>query len=140
MASSVVLVDSGPLISLLDRKDAWHEWSTTTAAEFSDSLITCDAVLSETAFMLSKSTTNGVEQLCAMLERGLLRSNFKLEDHLDHVLTVIHKYRDLPASFADACLVAMADADPEARIFTVDAHFKIYRKRNRRVLPLIYPG
>jgi predicted nucleic acid-binding protein len=75
-----------------------------------------------------------------MIERGLLRSAFAFESHRSHVLAILRKYRDLPTSFADACLVAMAETDSQPRILTVDSDFKIYRKRNRRVLPLIFPG
>ena len=140
MASDAVLIDAGPLVALCNPRDSWHDWVTSVVSERKESLLTCDAVISEANFILSTRSDRGVERLCGMLERGLLRSEFALEDHLDFVLTLMRKYRDLPASFADACLVAMADADPKAKIFTVEADFKLYRKRNRRVLPLIFPG
>jgi hypothetical protein len=42
-------------------------------------------------------------------------------------------------SYADACLVCMVEARPRARVFTLDTDFRIYRQRNRRVIPLIAP-
>jgi predicted nucleic acid-binding protein len=41
------------------------------------------------------------------------------------------KYKDLPMDFADASLVAVAEVLDEARVFTLDADFRIYRFRDR---------
>jgi predicted nucleic acid-binding protein len=42
-------------------------------------------------------------------------------------------------SFADACLVAMADGAPGARIFTLDRDFLIYRGHDDAALALLAP-
>ena len=140
MASSPVIADTGPLVALFNRRDAWHEWAKSVLADLAEPLLTCDAVLSEAVFLLANHTQHGVERLCSMIERGLLQSQFEFAAHREDILTVLRKYHDLPTSFADACLVAMAESDAKAKIFTVDSDFKLYRKRNRRVLPLIFPG
>ena len=49
------------------------------------------------------------------------------------------KYADVPMSLADACLVCMAEIQPGATVFTLDSEFGFYRRRNRRVLPVIMP-
>lgn len=139
MASRPVLADAGPLVAICNPNDTWHEWSRTIVAGMTAPMITCDAVISEVFFILAKRSAHGIPKLCSIIERGLVQSAFALEDHREHVVSVLKKYRDLPTSFADACLVTMADADPDARIFTTDSDFKVYRKRNRRVLPLIFP-
>jgi uncharacterized protein len=43
-------------------------------------------------------------------------------------------------SFADACLVRMAELRDEAIILTTDTDFQIYRKRGRQVIPVLIPG
>ena len=140
MGNRTVLVDTGPLVALFNRRDRWHQWVTDVLADLTEPLITCDAVLSEAIFLLTNQTRNGVGGLCTMIERGLLCCTFEFGSHHDLILVLLRKHHDLPTSFADACLVSMAEADPQAKIFTVDADFKVYRKRNRRVLPLIFPG
>ena len=40
-------------------------------------------------------------------------------------------------SFADACLVRMAEQHPEASVWTLDRDFKIYRRNRRSAIPLI---
>jgi predicted nucleic acid-binding protein len=48
-------------------------------------------------------------------------------------------YRNVPMSFADACLVCMVEDEPGAAVFTLDRDFTIYRQHRRRVIPLIAP-
>ena len=49
-------------------------------------------------------------------------------------------YSDQPMSLADACLVRMAELHPDARVFTLDSHFRVYRRNRRQVLPLVIPA
>ena len=48
-------------------------------------------------------------------------------------------YRNIPMSFADACLVRMSELWPDAPVFTLDSDFRIYRRNKRQSLPLICP-
>ena len=52
---------------------------------------------------------------------------------------LIRKYEDLPMSLADACLVRLAELHPAARVFTLDSHFRVYRKNGRQQIPVIIP-
>lgn len=139
MANSSVIVDTGPLVAIFSQKDQWHTWAVEALSQLKSPLVTCEAVLSEAIYLLSTRTATGIEGLLTMLERGLLKTEFDLFAHLDDVARIVRKYKDLPSSFADACLVAMAESRPDSRVFTVDQDFKIYRKRSRRVIPLLSP-
>ena len=48
-------------------------------------------------------------------------------------------YSDLPASFADACLVRMAEVHDDTRVFTVDNDFRVYQKHGRAPIPVLMP-
>lgn len=50
------------------------------------------------------------------------------------------KYRDLPMSLADACLVRLAEMCDDHHVCTLDADFTIYRKHGRTPIPLIKPS
>ena len=65
---------------------------------------------------------------------------FRLDQEVDAVSKLLHRYRNLPMSLADACLVRMAELNDGAVIATLDTHFRIYRKHGRQVIPLITPG
>jgi predicted nucleic acid-binding protein len=50
----------------------------------------------------------------------------------------MHKYRDTPADFADACLIHMANQLDTGDILTLDSDFGHYRwRRNRRFRNLV---
>ena len=41
--------------------------------------------------------------------------------------------------FADACLVRMAELNPDAYVWTLDGDFRVYRKNRRQTLSLVIP-
>jgi hypothetical protein len=43
-------------------------------------------------------------------------------------------------SLADACLVRLSEIVPDAVVFTLDADFRIYRRRGRAVIPVLMPA
>jgi predicted nucleic acid-binding protein len=65
--------------------------------------------------------------------------SFSLHEQLVAVLKLQRHYADVPMALADACLVRMVEMNEGASIFTTDSHFRIYRKSNRKVIPLIFP-
>ena len=52
---------------------------------------------------------------------------------------MMEKCASVPMSFADACLVRLADLHAEAVIMTCDADFRAYRRSNRRVINTLMP-
>jgi hypothetical protein len=50
------------------------------------------------------------------------------------------KYRDIPMSLANACLVRMAEKFDDYALCTLDSDFTVYRKHGRQPIPLITPG
>ena len=136
--SRTILVDTGPLVALFDRRDTWHAWAVARVREAALPLVTCESVVSE-AFHLLESETRESAKLSAMLERGALLVKFALPDQLTAVLELLRRYADTPMALADACLVRMAELDAKAVIMTTDSDFRFYRKSNRQVIPLIFP-
>lgn len=51
----------------------------------------------------------------------------------------MRKYRDIPADFADACLIQMADELDTGDILTLDSDFKHYRWRRNKSFNLLIP-
>jgi predicted nucleic acid-binding protein len=138
MAASVVL-DAGPLVALLDRNDPHHEWARAQADLLVEPMITCEAVLSESAFLLD-GVDPGYVRLNGFVREGFLRLAFDLDDHFDAVAALMAKYHDTPMSLADACLVRMSEVHSNCRVFTLDSDFKRYRRHSRQAIPLIYPA
>jgi predicted nucleic acid-binding protein len=133
-----VLLDTGPLVAYLNHRDRHHRWAVQAWAALFDPLWTCEAVLSEAVFLL-QSDGGDANPILQLLERGIVRLGFSLEDQRADVLRLLRKYADRPMSVADACLVRMADLYDASQVFTTDRDFLVYRRRSRHVIPLLAP-
>lgn len=102
-------------------------------------LFTSESVLAEACFLLNRSFPDGVQRLESWLSRDLLHVSFDLSDHWSRVFKLMESYTKLPMSLADACLVTMVESGIGDRVFTLDAHFRIYRHSGRRVVPVLMP-
>ena len=75
---TTTLVDTGPIVALLNRQDRHHGWAVDTFAAVRPPLLTCEAVLSEAAYLLRR-LTDGPEKAIEMLLRGVVAVPFRLE-------------------------------------------------------------
>lgn len=135
----VVVVDAGPLVALFDTRDEEHAWAVGTLKRLSVPIVTCDAVLAETCFLLSHDP-NAVNALVESVERGLFRSAFELQPQVRRVRGLMQRYVSVPMSFADACLVRMTELHPDVHVWTLDSDFRIYRRHGRQAIPTIMPS
>ena len=133
-----VLIDAGPLYALINRRERYHSWVTEQAAQLDPPLHTCEAVLSEAHFLLNRVHGGGTV-LNRMVEAGRIAVSFSYAEHIERVGELMSGYANVPMSFADACLVRMAESRPAVRIFTTDEDFRIYRKHRREPLDLLIP-
>jgi predicted nucleic acid-binding protein len=74
-----------------------------------------------------------------MLRRGVLKVGFSASGELRPVVALIEKYRDVPMSFADACIVRMTEILADSIVLTTDSDFRIYRRHSRHVIPCLMP-
>jgi len=74
-----------------------------------------------------------------MLRRGALLISFGLNNEIESVLRLLHKYEDLPMSLADACLVRMTETTADPILLTTDTDFRVYRRHSRQVIPCELP-
>ena len=133
-----VLIDSGAIVAALRKRDQHHMWAKSHLEAFTDPCVTCEAVISESFFLL-EGAKYGKSRLASMLERGIIVSDFAFAAHCDETLRLLRRYDETPMSFADACLVRMAELYNDAVIFTTDSDFRIYRKNGRQMIPIISP-
>ena len=138
MSNAGVLVDTGPLVAFLREAEADHEWAAEKFAELPAPFLTCEPVLAETFFLVSRQP-DGPRRFFDLLGSGLLEVEFSVLSERETLRKLIRKYEDLPMSLADACLVRLAEKHAGAVVFTLDAHFRIYRKHGRQQIPVIMP-
>ena len=132
------IVDTGPLVAFLDRRERHHAWAVEQMRGLHAPLLVCEPVLTEAMFLLSHFPT-GRDTLLQWLERGAMEIGLHLDDHTQSVRALLAKYQDVPMSLADACLVRMAEIHDRHAICTLDSDFTIYRKHGRTAIPLITP-
>jgi uncharacterized protein len=132
------LIDTGPLVALLVGDDHWHSWAAEQCKQSPPSVLTCQAVISESLFLL-KRDGHDADDLFGLVEAGFLRVEFDFPAEYHHVCALMRRYRDRPMSYADACLVRMAELHQGAFIWTLDRDFQFYRKHRRQCLALKSP-
>jgi predicted nucleic acid-binding protein len=138
MAAVKLICDTGPLAAFFNERDQHHSWAAEQFEHIFQPLLTCEAVVSETVFLLQDDGLDA-EPLFEAIERGKLLVQFSAEEHWPDLRRLVRKYRNLPMSLADACLVRMAEVAGQCQVFTTDRHFRIYRRHGRHLIPLLAP-
>ena len=133
-----VLVDTGPLVALLNGRDAFHPWARAILSEVEPPLRTCEAVLSEACFLLRR-VSRGPDAVLQLVSRGVVEIPFRLDAELAAVRKLMARYANVPMSLADACLVRMTELDAGATVLTLDADFRVYRRNGRQAVQAILP-
>lgn len=136
--AKTVLIDSGPIVAVLRKRDQYHAWARAHFESRNESFATCEAVISESHFLL-QGAPGSAEALYSLLERGVINVPFSLATQLTETVRLIRRYRDVPISLADACLVRMAELEESTMVFTTDTDFRLFRRNGRQVIPLIIP-
>ncbi|MGO9465114.1 MAG: type II toxin-antitoxin system VapC family toxin [Isosphaeraceae bacterium] len=134
-----VLLDTGPLIALIDRRDRHHAWAVAQFDQILPPLFTCEAVLTEACYLAPRAGRPGEDPLL-LLERGVLRLAFNLSDNFGQVSALMRRYASVPMALADACLVRMSELVVDSVVMTLDSDFRIYRRHKRQKIPVLLPA
>lgn len=132
------LLDTGSLVAALNRRDPDHARCVTALADFSGSLLTTGAVITEAMHFLH-GTPGGADTLVGFLDDAQvdIRDCFAPLQLLA-ATRLMKKYADTPMDFADATLVLLADETGLDQIVTLDARgFRTYRFRGTRRFQII---
>lgn len=129
------IADTGFLVAFANRNDRHHDWAVQVAEGVTDPLLTCEAVLAETAFHLQDTRL-----VLAMIREGLITIAFACCDHLTQLRALADRYADRRPDLADLCLIRMSEMYPHHSVLTVDrADFRVYRRNKRDAIPLVCP-
>lgn len=136
MPERPVIADTGPLVAFLVEREPRHAWTVEQFKSLPAPFLTCEPVLTEAFYLLGR-VPQGPQRLFDLLEQGLLTVDFRLAKEAKALERLIRKYHDVPMSLADACLVRLAEIHPTATVFTLDRHFRIYRKHGRQPIEVV---
>jgi len=132
-----VILDASVLVALLSKGDRNHDWAVSQWTQVNPPALNCDAVISETYFLLKRRYL--IEAVFEMIEVGAIAIAFNLQDEATNVRVLMGRYESVPMSFADACLVRMAEQIPNSAVMTLDSDFKIYRKHRNEAIAVVLP-
>lgn len=136
---SPIILDTGPLVAYLKRQDQFHDWSMKVLSQVGLPLLTCEAVIVETCFLL-RTTHDGPKQIMALLETQAVQIPLQLSPEAASIRSLMQRYQSVPMSLADACLVRMAELYPASTVLTLDSDFLIYRKNKAQMIPTLMPS
>lgn len=132
-----LIVDTGPLVALLDATDPDHERCATLLGQADEPRMVPVCVLVEVEYLLRpwpeafsallRDFDTGAFELLDLPPRWLLRSG-----------ELIERYRDLPLGLVDATVVASTEMLGETKVATLDhRHFTVVRPAHAPALELL---
>jgi len=134
----VILTDAGPLVAIIDRGESDHERCTKALRNLAGVMLTSWPVFTEAMHVVGDGAGwAGQEGLWRLVRRGDLQFAEMDSAMIDRMERLMARYRDIPMDLADASLVALAEARGLTRVFTLDAHFRVYRTAKRKAFSLV---
>ena len=134
----IATLDTGPWVALIDRSETRHAESVQWLKNFSGSLYSTEAVLTEVLYLLNFSISAQCAALDFVLESvvEIVPANTK---SLQKTKNLMKKYADLPMDFADATIVCLATETRIQNVITFDRKdfsiYKLPKKQRFAIMP-----
>lgn len=135
-----VLLDTGPLVAILRRKDPYREACLSVASQLHGTLVTCWPVLTEAAWLL-RTYPEEVQRLL----HGVTERAYRIADlpsgAAGWIAAFMARYQTADVQLADAALMYVAVHEKIDAVFTTDRrHFSTFRLPDNRTLRLLPEG
>ena len=122
------LVDTGPFVSYLDRKDPVHIDVADFLDNFTGQLLTTGAVIGEVMYFVAELRNGPVSFAEFLIASDTHIVSLPTASEVVTAAELMHQYWDTPMDFADATLVLLADQTETTEILTSDRRgFSTYR-------------
>jgi predicted nucleic acid-binding protein len=132
-----LLLDTGALVSLLDRSQSQHLKCRRAFSDWTGPVVSTEAVLTEATHLLTGVRGGRIACVDFFLSGGALLVPSSAMS-LQRVRRLLDKYADRPMDFADATLVALAEELDCTSVFTTDrTDFSVYRLKGRKPFRLV---
>lgn len=131
-----VLLDTGPIVAMIDRRDPNHRKCTEAMHAVEARLVTCEAVIAKACYLL-RHLSGAAHDVLLNVNQRRFAVEYRAAERADALAKLMAKYADAPMDFADACLVDMADLHQTEQILTLDSDFRIYRWGRNRPFKLL---
>jgi uncharacterized protein len=126
------------IVALLDRREVFHQRASAALAEIAAPLVTCEAVIAESCYLLRR-VSGAREMVLANVESGVFQLPVQLGQCAPAVRRIWSKYRDREIDLADAFLIHLANEFSAGDILTLDCDFRVYRWGRNNLFRLRLP-
>jgi predicted nucleic acid-binding protein len=129
------ILDAGPLIAFLNRREEHHRWACEVLEWLDTPFYSCPEALTEAAALTGQPAA-----IVEMIQAEDIVLNFDLSEQTAGVLLLLNKYADREMDLADACIVRMTELMRDCQVITLDrSDFTVYRRNGREMIPIIAP-
>jgi predicted nucleic acid-binding protein len=123
-----VLLDTGPIVAVLDAADQSHQQCVAVWHALADRCLTTEAVVTEASHLVARGGASPALPLEFLLSVGIPIVALEPPGH-EHAVRLMNRYRDVPMDYAGATLAVVADALKLGTVFTLDRRgFRAYRR------------
>jgi predicted nucleic acid-binding protein len=132
-----VLLDTGPIVALLDAADTWHERCVEVWRTIGTRCITTEAVVTEASHLVQRGRAPAALPLEFLIAAQVPVLGLDVANRR-YAARLMRRFTDLPMDYADATLVALGDALQIGSVFTIDRRgFAVYRLANGRAFRIL---
>jgi predicted nucleic acid-binding protein len=131
-----VLLDASVIVALLHAREKRNAECAAFVEVLNRPMVTCEAVIAESCHLLRRSP-GAVNAVMENVEQEIFHIPLRLAESSRAVRALMRKYRDIPASLPDACLIQLADEVNTGDILTLDSDFLSYRWRKTQPFRLL---
>lgn len=133
-----VLVDTGPIVSILSESDAHHALCLEQLDQIRGPLLTCWPVITEAARLLRRYPA-AVRRLLSCLNGQPFSMLPLTGEDLPGISAILAKYQNLGVQLADASLAHLANREGVDTIFTLERRdftvMRLVRNKRFQVIP-----
>ncbi len=135
----MILVDTGPLVALINADDQFHAECTAILPNLpAIPFLTTLVCFAEAMYLLG--SVGGIQyqdELWGWYVDNRLRLHDSTPAELHRMRQLMRQYEDTPMDLADASLVAAAETLGARRLFTLDSDFYVYRLEDGSALDIV---
>jgi predicted nucleic acid-binding protein len=124
----MILIDTSFIVGVISASDRLHTQCLRASASITEEVITTWSCITEAMYLLKHPQAKETPRL--QIEAGLWSVYSPQKQDLMRACELMRLYADTPMDFADASLVALAEALNIRRILTWDRHFYAYLIHN----------
>ena len=132
------IIDTGPLVAYLDRRDPFHEEVVARLDAYTVRLITTAAVITEAMHLVGAAPAGPRLLVEFVIASGSRVHDLGQASDLAATVELMERFADTPMDYADATLLLLAERSKVLDIATLDRRgFSIYRTPGGKAMRLV---